>query len=86
MSEEEKAREEEVLKQSVSLDELEAAAGGEGGSANECVEQYNRRIHRGRFPNCAATVEDGSWCGTNDACVVLAVYYEGREHCGRAWK
>ena len=35
--------------------------------------------------NCAATVEDGSWCGTNDACYDKQVAYMGIHNCAKAW-
>ena len=58
---------------------------------NNCVEGFHRDIYKGGFPNCAATVEDGSWCGTNDACVTTAIVYKGMEecsfsNCNKAWK
>ena len=80
-------------------DELEAVAGGgKGGSqANDgiscsktqqanCSREEKRSIYLGAFPNCAATVEDGSWCSTNDACVKVAVNYQGMTDCGKAWR
>ena len=36
--------------------------------------------------NCAATVEDGSWCGSNDACYEDEVNYMGLNDCAKAWK
>ena len=58
---------------------------------NDCVKSYNRDIYKGSFPNCAATVEEGSWCDTNDACTVSAIIYKGMENCAfadcaKAWK
>jgi hypothetical protein len=80
-------------------DELEAVAGGgKGGSqANDgiscsktqqanCSREEKRSIYLGAFPNCAATVEDGSWCSTNDACVKVSVNYQGMTDCGKAWR
>ena len=40
----------------------------------------------GSFPNCAATVEDGSWCKRNDACHDKAVDYRGMGSCKKAWR
>ena len=48
---------------------------------NNCVEVHYRDIYQGGFPNCAATVEDGSWCGSNDACTSDAIRYQGMENC-----
>ena len=107
MSDDQKAREEEVFDQELSLDELDAAAGGThddcGGigrslgcrngyvvrdsDQNNCTKDHYRQIYGGGgFPNCAATVEDGSWCGTNDACYDKAVEYQGRTDCKKAWR
>lgn len=36
---------------------------------------------------CAATVEDGSWCSSNDACHTSnAIRYTGMNDCSKAWK
>ena len=51
---------------------------------NHCVNMQNRDIYEGGFPNCAATVEDRSWCGTNDACHTTAVDYKGMTDCSKA--
>ena len=104
MSEEQRAHENEVFDQEVSLDELEAVAGGYDCSAesrilpwtlddqwdadkDNCVQDHYRQIYGGNgFPNCAATVEDGSWCGTNDACNNNAIDYKGMNDCSKAWR
>ena len=91
--------EDEVLAQPLSPDELEAVAGGgkndslanDGHSCSQtqqanCSREEKRSIYLGAFPNCAATVEDGSWCSTNDACVKVAVNYQGMTDCGKAWR
>ena len=50
-----------------------------------CTNDHYRPIYGGGgFPNCAATVGDGSWCGTNDACNKNAVEYYGKKDCGKA--
>ena len=59
--------------------------------AHNCVEALYRDIYQGVFPNCAASAEDGSWCGENDACLANAVHYTGMEKCSfsdcsKAWK
>ena len=46
----------------VSLDEMEAVAGG-----------ADRDFAR---EGCASTVEPGSWCGSNDECVIFSVTYD----------
>ena len=38
------------------------------------------------FPNCAATVEENSWCASNDACYLSAVVYIGMNKCSKAWE
>jgi len=58
---------------------------------NDCVKSLYRDIYKGGFPNCVATVEDGSWCGSNDACTLNAIRYTGMEDCAfadcsKAWK
>ena len=91
MSENEKAKENEVFDQHLSLDDLDAAAGGSffqtaDRDSENCTETEHRPIYGGKgFPNCAATVEDGSWCGTNDACRVDAIVYRDMGSCAKAW-
>ena len=52
-----------------------------------CVLEEHRSIYNGSFPNCAATVEDGSWCSSNDACHTSnAIRYTGMNDCSKAWK
>ncbi len=54
---------------------------------NNCVNHDYRNIYGGNgFPNCAATVEDGSHCGTNDACYNNTVDYRGLTDCAKAWR
>lgn len=60
---------------------------------DNCVVQQKRDIYGGGgFPNCAATVGDGSRCVSNDACVTGAVNYEGFRggcsviDCKYAWR
>ena len=58
----------------LSLDELEAVSGGDRDWVTE---------------GCAATVEPGSWCDTNDSCLRWSVTYENVPssfpcpHCGK---
>ncbi len=97
MSDEQKAREDEVFDQELSADDLDAAAGGnwvDGGPKDDdwqnCVNHDYRQIYGGKgFPNCAATVEDGSHCESNDACFIQAVQYRGIKStvdCNKAWE
>ncbi len=62
-----------------------------------CTENHYRRIYPrdgsdAGFPDCAASVEEGSHCGTNDACGQSAVVYTGFRvdclmlNCTKAWK
>ena len=89
----------EVLEQEISADELDAVAGGswwaseKDADQNNCIQNHERYIYGGNgFPNCAATVEDGSHCGTNDACYSDAVEYHGFKggcsviDCKKAWE
>ena len=80
------------------MHELDSVAGGFGRKAdfaggsnteddiNNCTRNHERNIYLGGFPNCAATVEDGSWCATNDACYSGAVDYQGLIECKKAWR
>ena len=51
-----------------------------------CIGEWERSIYATAFPNCAATVEDGSWCSNNDACYEEAVSYTGMKDCSKAWR
>jgi hypothetical protein len=101
----EKKKEEGVFGQELSMDELDAAAGGGSDSMaeqvgsilshdddeNDCTESLRRDIYGGSgFANCAATVENGSKCGSNDACYSAAVVYQGMDcsvfDCTKAWR
>ena len=91
MSDEQKQREAEVFGQEVSVGDLDAISGGTpdadydyGGKdepesdMSNCVQKHKRPIYGGGgFPNCAATVEDGSFCNRNDACYDDAIHYIG---------
>ena len=84
--------EKEVFIQEVSDEEMEAVAGGEGlkdhcgeSHTNNCSNSLWRNIYAGGFPNCAATVEADSWCGSNDACVEVSVVYTNMNECHYAW-
>ena len=108
MSDQEK-REQEIMNQEMSTDEMETVAGGWGlkmcestveGGLQSCFYgsfgskceigtalKYGRPIHRpDGTMNCAATVEDGSHCGSNDACYSDEVVYLGMKECSKAWK
>lgn len=82
--------EEAVFAQKVSDEELESINGGKGGQNNStnyyCNAQWFRRIYEGGFANCAATVNDGSWCWSNDACWDLSIVYKGMTDCRKAWR
>ena len=81
----------------MSTDEMETVAGGRKhwcimGSLEEgeCPEQWSNYTQNIRKPdgsmNCAATVEDGSWCKKNDACYTDQVNYYGMDDCAKAWQ
>lgn len=76
--------EDAVFDQDVSPDELRAVAGG-GNPESDCTAQNWRDIYHPSFPNCAATVEEGSWCWSNDSCVRYQVLYVGAMICSDAW-
>ena len=94
MSDQEK-REQEIMNQEMNLDEMETVAGGiciaALGRNDYCnshsSEKYERPLYNpdGSI-NCAATVEDGSWCGSNDACYYDEAKYFGMRDCEKAWK
>ena len=92
--EEAKEKENEVFKQEVSEDGLTSIAGGmeETGPRYRCNAQLYRNIYGYNyywyttFPDCAKSVEDGSWCGDNDACYAFAILYKGMTDCAKAWK
>ncbi len=79
-------KEDEVLAQELSPDELEAVSGGDQDEDRKnCVRYSERNIYLGGFPNCAATVEDGSFCSSNDACYHSMVGYYILVECQKAW-
>ncbi|MCR5626611.1 MAG: hypothetical protein K6F99_04780 [Lachnospiraceae bacterium] len=91
----EERKEEEVFSQEVSDEETEGAAGGNFVDdivddikkyATDCVEAFTRDIYEGKFPNCAATVENGSHCFKNDACLATAVRYYKLKYCTKSWE
>lgn len=95
MLDEQKVREEGVFGQELSMDDLDAAAGGDFSYATKS--EYNRdncsSVHYrllyggGGFPNCAATVGRDSCCIDNDACYGNAVaYVDMKTDCGRSWE
>ena len=91
-NEENEKKKEEILDQEIELDELDSVVGGvrrnHGGRSTDenCTQTHKRSIYEGGFANCAATVEDGSWCETNDACHYSAVKYQGMNDCSKAWR
>lgn len=99
MSEQEKKQEVQVFNQELSTEDLDAAAGGnmfgcgetsycgDTAFAEGCTNANRRPIHGpggNQFPFCAATVEDGSMCWSNDGCRYTSVVYEGMQTCNRA--
>lgn len=79
-------KEDEVLAQPLSPDELEAVSGGDQDDDRiNCVRYSERNIYLGGFPNCAATVEEGSFCASNDACYHSMVCYYIMQECNKAW-
>lgn len=87
-----KMKEEEVFEQKLSEDEMKYVAGGERGKGDceragaRCTIENCRPIYEDGFPNCAATVEDSSFCYENDACFGEAIVYKGMRECHKAWK
>jgi len=64
-------QEKKVFDQEVSKDELSSVSGG--ASTYKCT-HYERRSRT--YEGCAATVENGSTCWENDACVMGQVIYD----------
>ena len=90
MSSEEKesmdAREADVFEQELSLEDLNAAAGGDGEDSDDnCSSYHDRNMYGGAFPNCAASVEDGSSCDRSDACRHNSVVYYNEKYCFVSW-
>ena len=85
--------EKDVFSRNVSEEELESTAGGALGGPI-CADGFNvdcrnveyRDIYKNGFPNCASTVEDGSWCWSADACYAAQVEYQNMNDCSKAWK
>lgn len=95
MSEQEK----KILSQELSGEDLAEVSGGWDVYNDDCKNNHNRQMYMKTefigegvshsvpyFPNCAATVEDGSWCWSNDACLEEAVVYVGMNSCTKAWR
>lgn len=75
-------KEEAVFSQEVSAEEMASAAGGHWYPGDsDCTRQTYHTINY-----CAATVEDGSWCRSNDACYSDEVRYVEMQRCQKAWK
>ena len=94
MSDQEK-KEQEILNQEMSKDEMETVAGGfcfmwlgrKGGCDTDSSKKYGREICKpDGTVNCSATVEEGSWCGSNDACYEDETVYFNMQDCEKAWK
>ena len=89
-----KKKESAGFAQKVDENELRETAGGQEnvlcgmGVMDVCMDNLYRPIHEDPpgFPNCAATVENGSWCSSNDACYSDAVRYYPLWECSKAWK
>ena len=90
--------EKDVFSQELSKEELAQVAGGASLEETPCLQSFNRYLYKGcdsnwarpidipKFPNCAATVEDGSFCWSADACFEQAVMYGPMRNCTKAWK
>jgi len=87
---------EKVMKSELSDEELSLTSGGDGcyfsdkcdnDSNNNCSRLQHRYL-RDKYGtiNCAASVEPGSWCLSNDACFEEQVHYRNRgKNCDKAW-
>ena len=92
-------KEQEIMNQEMSLDEMEDVSGGAYGMIDVFAKNIARGItfnsadkvtlnfyNEDGSINCAATVEDGSWCHDNDACYTNQMDYQGMKSCSKAWK
>ncbi len=82
-------REEAVFSRELSESDLVASAGGARKDEpwnDTCRSAVKWYIYDTNFPDCNATVESGSWCGSNDACYSSAIVYPDMKSCGRSWE
>ncbi|MBE5999418.1 MAG: hypothetical protein E7237_07395 [Sarcina sp.] len=87
-------KERQIFEQELSREELEAISGGfhqrktdkPDADTDDCTSLLNRDIYEDGFPNCTATVEDGSWCARGDACYGNAIGYLNMKDCHKAWR
>ena len=87
MTDKKNLNEEEVFEQEIKNEELISVAGGSKAPFSlGCESSSERYIYSWEFPNCASTVDDGSWCGSADACIKAAIIYRGMKECNKAWK
>ncbi len=88
MTDNKNLNEEEVFEQEVNDEELTAVSGGRKPAPFSlgCENSSQRYIYDWEFPNCASSVEEGSWCGSADACVKAAIEYLGMRSCTKSWK
>ena len=86
MTDKKNLNEEEVFEQEIEDSELEASGGSKAPFSLGCESSSERYIYSWEFPNCASTVDDGSWCGSADACIKAAIIYRGMTDCSKAWK
>ena len=81
-----------IFDQEINDDELKDVANGDVDTWNNCYKEWERDIYGGKgFPNCASTVEEGSWYSEGDACLSNAIDCQGIEgcyisDCKKAWK
>jgi len=67
-------QEKKVFDQEVSMDELKSVSGGFDTDCNTL--EFRDRQTSG----CGHTVEDGSWCAQNDACIAVQTVYMGSDY------
>ncbi|NLC75265.1 MAG: hypothetical protein GX685_08615 [Clostridiales bacterium] len=68
----------EILSKEIDKDELETVSGGTAGGPGGCTGSYFRE-------KCSATVEQGSWCGSNDWCTVFSEHYICNVYNNHEW-
>jgi hypothetical protein len=84
MTDKKNLSEDEVFRQEITEEELEAAGGKKDPFYLGCSSSSERYIHTYHFPNCASTAEEDSWCDLSDACITSAIKYKGMDRCKKA--
>ena len=66
----------EILNKQVDEAQLDQIAGGRGKPIRRPYKPVSKCANVSKRDDCQATVELGSWCGSNDACLIWDCSYE----------